>query len=91
MSPSDAWVQVLVDVHAAQPINSPAFGWLAQSRLVKVTELAGVPLYQIQVNDPKGVEWLRNRMGDWFRRALTVAMKSRLEVEIVVAELEPSP
>lgn len=79
-STADPWAQTLADF--------PGIKWLEGSRLIKAADVAGIPLYHIQVCDPDSVGWLTNRMGGQLRRSLSITMGERVLIEIVAAEKE---
>jgi phage replication O-like protein O len=85
------WEKALLELKPQWPPNSYASEWLEGSTLVQVAEVAGMPLYQVQLLKPDGANWLGNRAGSLLRRTLSSLMKQRVLVEVVCAVPQMAP
>jgi hypothetical protein len=88
LATSDPWATILSELRHELMTDAPAHKWLKGSALVQATDVAGIPLYQVQVTDPSGVSWLSNRLAATIRKKLSTLLRQRVLVEITCTEKE---
>jgi len=76
------WAMLVRELALSLPGNETVKAWLAQSRLVAAGEVEGVPLYRVELPDPAGVGWVRDRLGPRLRRDVSALVGEKVLVEV---------
>jgi chromosomal replication initiation ATPase DnaA len=84
MTTNELWAIIHAELRRELAPGIPAHQWLKGSRLLKTGEI----VYELQVRQDKGADWLNRQLKDSIRKKLDVLVGHRVDLEIVCVEME---